>query len=244
MNSTFAGNPYADYLGADLTDRYAKGRRPIDVCGLHAQADGSLVAEFWHWEWDAPPAPLDVTALLPELAAARSAMLDGPQALANPGERMRQCERLCGAAGKTPDRPPVDLPFAGFVRSSVELFCALADADLPVSPDNFAGGVSEAYPGDAWKRLAPGLMNKAKPQGRQARKAILERLGVRNLPESPSHDHLDACLCALIAAAADGKVAGLAVRSLGAPLLRDSEGVWREGPMATLESIQPLALDS
>ena len=37
MKTTFRGKKPADYLGADLTDRHSKGRRPIDVCGLTSQ---------------------------------------------------------------------------------------------------------------------------------------------------------------------------------------------------------------
>ena len=54
-----------DYLGVDLTDRYASNLRPIDVCGL-ACTDGRLEATFWHWTWSALDEPLEVVAGLCE----------------------------------------------------------------------------------------------------------------------------------------------------------------------------------
>src|SRR5450631_4433331 len=70
--------------------------------------------------------PLEVGPIVGEIHLARIAMLDGPQGLARPPARMRACERLTGAPGKTPHlEPGAYVPFAGFIRSSVELFGAL-----------------------------------------------------------------------------------------------------------------------
>jgi len=93
MRTTFNAARHADYLGADPSDRYAKSCRPIEVCGLSLQADGSLSAEFWQWLWPTPGTPLDVGALLAEINAARATLVDGPQALASPGMPMRVAER-------------------------------------------------------------------------------------------------------------------------------------------------------
>src|SRR5579883_984121 len=165
-----------DYIGADLTDRYSKHHRDIDVCGLTA-AGSSLRATFWHWRWDPPPEPLDVSAIAAELRAARVAMLDGPQALARQGRMLRACERQSAAVGKTPDsRPEGSRPFAGFICSSLELFAALRRAGIEISPRYFMGGVSEVYPGHIWTLLTGGrpLPQKSTDAGRLTRRNILE----------------------------------------------------------------------
>ncbi|PYC22004.1 hypothetical protein DMO17_16265 [Aquipseudomonas alcaligenes] len=229
METTRQGPPKAWYLGADLTDRYAKGRRPIDVCGLTPDAAGQFHAEFWQWHWDAPELPVQVDSLLPELRGARLTLIDGPQALALPGQTMRDCERKLAAAGKTPDAPPCSGPYAGFVRSSLELFAALAHAGLrPNTP------IAETYPGAVWKRLGTGLAKKSSHDGRRQRRELLERMGVRGLTELPSHDRLDACLCALLAAAHHRPRPGLATVWSGLPLQQDSGGSLREGQILTV----------
>lgn len=237
MRTTFCCERYADYLGVDPSDRYAKRHRPIDVCGLFESDDGRLRASFWQWCWDEPGAPLDVQAILAEVLAARSTLVDGPQALASPGMPMRVAERLCGAAGKTPDRAPESGPYSGFIRSSLELFAACAAAGVAIGE---LGAMAETYPGSAWRRLAPGLPKKHLRAGRTRRKSLLEQLGVINLPDRPSHDQLDACLCALLAAAADGKVAGIRVQSFGQPLHQGSDGIWREGTIIGIERVPTL----
>lgn len=235
MQSTFNAQRHADYLGADPSDRYARTCRPIDVCGLSRHEDGSLSAEFWQWRWTRPGTPLDVGALLAEIHAAKAILVDGPQALASPGMTMRKAERLCGAPGKTPDHLPQRGPYSGFIRSSIELFAACAQAGIALSPAGFVGGISETYPGAIWRQLSPGLPSKTRVAGRTARKVLLELLGVSHLPHKPSHDQLDACLCALLAAAADGQVSGMSVQALGPPLSRTADGTWREGPIVIAE---------
>jgi hypothetical protein len=116
-----------------------------------------------------------------------------------------------------------------FVR---ELFGALAEAGLLVSPPQFMGGISEVYPGDIWHRLVGRTIpKKSTRDGRRARKLILQALGITGLPELPTHDQNDACISALMAAAAGSKVSGMGVRSIGLPLVRDSGGMLREGPI-------------
>ena len=117
---TFEVSPY---LGADLTDRYARAPRAIDVCGLTPLPGGAFAARFWTWTCDVAPRPLEVGPLVEEIQQARVAMLDGPQGLARPPAAMRVCERLTGAPGRTPHQlPPFYVPFAGFitVRTVVE----------------------------------------------------------------------------------------------------------------------------
>jgi len=237
MKTTFRGDQPADYLGADLTDRHAKGRRAIDVCGLTCGEGNRLRAAFWQWEWPSPQATLDVSLIAPEVKSAKSSMFDGPQGLASIGESLRACERQSGAVGKTPDTmPTLGRPFAGYIRSSIELFSAFAKAGFKISPAEFVGGVSEVYPGNIWGRLAKRLLPKKNTnEGRQARKLILQALGVTDLPTLPTHDENDACVSAVLAAAADGKVPGVTVCGLGLPLVIDACRTMREGPMVIPE---------
>jgi hypothetical protein len=210
------------YVGADLTDRYSGHCRDVDVCGLTPAESGKQRATFWYWHWDPAPKPLDVAVVAKELAEATVSMMDGPQALAIKGNTLRLCERQSAAVGKTPDaRPALSKPFAGFICSSLDLFNALKRVGTRISPLGFVGGVSEVYPGHIWtilgnRRILP---RKSTPAGRGARKRILEALGVVGLPGLPTHDQNDACVAALIGAAADGKVSGVSVASIGSPLL-------------------------
>ena len=237
MKTTFRGDKPADYLGVDLTDRHAKSSRSIDVCGLTCAEPNRLCAAFWHWQWALPQENLDVSTIAREVKAAKSTMFDGPQGLASIGETLRACERQSGAVGKTPDTMPrFGKPFAGYIRSSIELFSAFAQTGFSISPSGFIGGVSEVYPGNIWNRLATRVLpKKSTKEGRLARKLILQALGVTHLPDLPTHDENDACISAVLAAAADGKVTGVAVRGLGLPLAIDANGTMREGPIVIPE---------
>lgn len=219
------------YLGVDLTDRHAGSARPIDVCGVRVEGD-ALRAEFWQWLWNPSAEPVDVTALLPELQESRSVMIDGPQGLARRGRAVRECERLVRAPGRTPDDwPAPTAPYAGFVRSSIELFAALHDAGVPISPSSGAGAC-EVYPGDVWPRLVGRrLPKKTTREGRLARKALLEEHGLAGLPELPTHDQLDAAAGALLAACVDGLVPGLVLERVGEELAVSDDGRLREGPL-------------
>ena len=221
------------YLGVDLTSRYGNPPRPVDVCALRPEPRGGLQAFWWQWHWDQTDTPLQLAPLLDELRTARSVMVDGPQALAARGRRVRVSERLCRAAGKTPDRlPPDGMPYAGFIRSSVEWFAAIHAVGLTVSPPHSLGGVCEYYPGEGWVRLSQRrLPNKRSAVGRKVRQDLLRRYGVR-FPRgaAPGHDELDACLGALLAAAADGAVAGLGIETVGLALQAGTHGL-REGPI-------------
>jgi hypothetical protein len=233
MKSTCELKTRVDYVGIDLSDRYASNLRPNDICGLTSTDSNKLSATFWIWEWGEPEWRLDISEIANEIRPAKSTMIDGPQALASRGNSLRACERACGAAGKTPDSPPsLGKPFAGFVRSSIELFAAFAAAEFLVSPSRFMGGISEVYPGDIWHRLVGrSIPKKSTPEGRRARKLILQGLGVIGLPDLPTHDQNDACISAVMAAAADEKIAGMSVRGIGFPLARDPDGTLREGPI-------------
>jgi hypothetical protein len=131
------------------------------------------------------------------------------------------------------------IPFAGFICSSLDIFEALRRADTKISPPKFLGGVSEVYPGHIWTNLGGGhrLPRKSTREGCQARKIILETLGVANLPELPTHDQNDACVAAVLAAAADGAVPGITATGIGSPLLfSDTDRTLREGLMVIPEA--------
>lgn len=232
MITTRRNNQVGDYLGIDLTDWYSNSRRNIDVCGLSLKKT-QLSACFWLWQWPEPNENLKLGLIADEVRSAKSSMIDGPQALADLGNPMRECERLSGAAGKTPDiLPELGRPFAGYIRSSIKIFSAFHQTQIQISPPNFIGGVSEIYPGYIWCMLGNRtLPNKSSVAGRQARKHILQALGVIDLPDLPTHDQNDACIGAVLAAAANGCVHGLTVRGLGNPLEIDINGALREGPM-------------
>jgi hypothetical protein len=174
MKSTFSGNNIPQYLGVDLTDRYSKQCRDIDVCGLNPSNNDGLEAFFWSWQWDAAPQELDVTAIVKELSTTQAVMIDGPQGLAAEGRALRDCERKAAAAGKTPDVRPVRRPFAGFICSSLDLFAALKKAGTKIGLPGFRGGVSEVYPGHIWSILSgSALPKKISREGRVKRKLIL-----------------------------------------------------------------------
>ena len=156
-------------------------------------------------------------------------MLDGPQGLARVGCRIRTSERSLAAAGKTGDRrPPLSQPYGGFVASSLDLFAAFHAAGL-FDPSSQHHQLQEVYPAAIWTRLARGLPNKRRRDGRQARVAILRTLGVA-VPDAPNHDELDACAAALLAAAADGHIQGLRVAAVGDPVCWDNDAAClREG---------------
>jgi hypothetical protein len=229
---TSRDGPAPEYLGADLTDATARIPRAMDVCGLDRR-DGALVARFWSWNWSGK----GIDDVVAELRVARVALLDGPQAFAAPGRTLRACERATRAAGKTPDRreAAVGRPYGGVVLSCVDLFAALDAAGLAISPPGFVGGIGEVYPAHLWRQLAPGLAKKTTAPGLAERRALLGRCGVV-LPDRPlGHDHLDAAIAALAAAAGGGAVPDLAIRWLGEPLLRGTDGVLREGPIAVFD---------
>lgn len=225
------------FLGVDLTDGTARRPRAVDVCGLSPRGAG-LVASFWEWRWGGD----GIAAVAAELRAARCAALDGPHALAAPGRSLRTCERLCAAAGKTPDDRAglvPGRPYAGFTASALDLFAALDAAGLAVSPPRPGPGIWETYPGYVWRRLAPGLAPKATERGRRERARVLAACGIVLPRGLPGHDRLDAAVCALVAAAACGAVPGLSARIVGEPTARRPDGTLEEGPILALDVAAP-----
>lgn len=228
MISTKEAGATCTYLGVDITDRYSDSARPMDVCGLEISGD-KLIPHFWTWCWG-PRASTNVTELLPEISAARAVMLDGPQGLARVGHGIRSCEKALAAAGKTADvRPPTSQPYGGFIASSLDLFAAFHAAGLFLASD-VPTRLYEVYPAAIWTRLARRLLNKRRRNGREARVALLETLGVL-VPEALlSHDKLDACAAALLGAAADGRIRDISVVGVGDSVFWDDvTGCLREG---------------
>ena len=238
MTSTKKTAATCVYLELDITDRYADSRRAMDVCGLEIR-DHTLTPHFWTWSWG-PTDLIDLTDLLPEISAAKAVMLDGPQGLARVGCNIRASERSLAAAGKTGDkRPPLSQPYGGFVASSLDLFAAFHAAGL-FDPSTQDLQLDEVYPASIWTRLARGLPNKRRGDGRQARVAILRTLGVA-VPDAPSHDDLDARAAALLAAAADRHIQGLRVAAVGDPMYWDDDAAClREGQTLIPEVDAPI----
>lgn len=160
-------------------------------------------------------------------------VIDGPQALATPGNSRRQCEGLTRTPARTPDAlPDADgRPFAGYVRGSVLLWRELMTAGWQVAEEVDQiqpGHMAEAFPGDAWRRLSlHRLPSKATAPGRTARLALLQQLGLR-LPAEPlpTHDQLDAALCAALGYWS--RNGGRAVQLVGEALRMEDDAL-REG---------------
>lgn len=226
------------YLGVDLTDRHGSQARPVDVCGVRVDGN-ALRAEFWQWTWGPSAAAVDVTEILPELRESRSVMIDGPQGFALPGRKVRECERLVRAPGRTPDDwPAVNSPYAGFVRSSIELFQALHRAQVPISTSSGAGAC-EVYPGGVWPLLAGRrLPKKTTKDGRLLRRQLLEQFGMTGLPTLPTHDELDAAVAALLAAGVDKHVPGMSLETVGEEVVVGADGRLREGPIFVPSVVQ------
>lgn len=234
MVSTKETEATCTYIGVDITDRCSDSARPMDVCGLEMRG-GKLIPHFWTWRWT-PPGLIDVSGLLPEIAAATAVMLDGPQGLARVGRGIRACEKALAAAGKTADvRPSTAQPYGGFIASSLDLFAAFHAAKLFLAPE-VPTRLYEVYPAAIWTRLARRLPNKRRSTGRQARGAILKTLGV-DLPETAlTHDELDACAAALLAAATDARIQGIGVAAVGDPVYWDPDAAClREGKILVPE---------
>lgn len=234
MISTKDTEATCTYLGVDITDRYSDSARPMDVCGLEVR-DGKLIPHFWTWCWT-PTGLIGVSGLLSEIAAAAAVMLDGPQGLARVGHTIRACEKALAAAGKTADvRPPASQPYGGFIASSLDLFAAFHAAKVFVAP-GAPTRLHEVYPAAIWTRLARKLPSKRRSTGRQARGAILKTLGVDLPVTALTHDQLDACAAALLAAATDARIQGIGVAAVGDPVYWDPDAAClREGKILVPE---------
>jgi hypothetical protein len=223
------------FLGWDLSDPFARRPRAVDV----ARVDEHGGVDFEQWVWPVPDGErwLDAEALVAAFPVGPEdvVVVDGPQALARPGFHVREAERLLRAPGRTPDVLPVPgLPFSGFVRGSVLLFAALhrlrglalLDLDTPAAHE---ARLFEAFPGATWRGLGGSkLPKKETPEGRLRRRELLEQGGLRfSGTRLPTHDELDAALCAWLGWLLDREPSR--VRAVGLPLWKDTEGWLREG---------------
>jgi hypothetical protein len=223
------------FVGWDLSDPFSRQPRPVDV----AVVDSHGRVRFDERRWPVPDSGggLDEEALAAALPVGAEEVLvvDGPQALARPGARVREVERLLSAPGRTPDELPVPgRPFCGFVRGSVLLFAALRkhgalellDVDVP---EVSQARLFEAFPGATWRRLQVSRWGKkASREGRAQRRERLEAAGL-SFPsgELPTHDQLDAALCAWLGWLT--RTAPHRVHAVGTPLWADAGGWLREG---------------
>ena len=187
------------WIGLDLTDPYAKRPRAVDVAVVEDSGKCSFTtlpavpqagSAAWLSSITKGPASGDVL------------IIDGPLGLAAAGRSLRQCERLLGAAGKTPDSPPTpgSRPFAGYVRGSVDLAEALLHAGwIPATDATSLASATmlEAYPGGTWKLFAGGaLPHKTTSAGQSARASLLAANGLSFAQRPTNHDQMDAALCA------------------------------------------------
>jgi hypothetical protein len=221
------------FVGWDLTDPFSRAARPVDEAVVDAK--GRVSFGLRDWPRATARHGLDPAALAEAfpIGATDVVVVDGPQALANPGLTMRDAERRMRAPGRTPDTLPVPgAPFAGFVRGGVLLFAALCTRapllDLD-TPDFAKARLFESFPGATWRVLAvEKLGRKHTPEGRAQRKALLEAGGLR-FPEGelPTHDQLDAALCAWLGWLTRKRPED--VTAVGLPLTRDADGNLREG---------------
>ncbi|MBN8230134.1 DUF429 domain-containing protein [Corallococcus macrosporus] len=218
------------FVGWDLTDPFARAPRPVDEAIVDADGRVRFSQRVW------PRAP-DPEALAEAFAVGPGdvVVVDGPQALANPGAKMRDAERKLRAPGRTPDVLPLPgPPFAGFVRGGVLLFAALrAHARLPMldldTPELSRARLFEAFPGATWRALAVEKLGaKASPEGRARRQALLEATGLRfENAGTCTHDQLDAALCAWLGWCTRARPGD--VTAVGLPLTQDAAGTLREG---------------
>ncbi len=203
------------FIGIDLTSAFAQGAaRAIDVAILSDELEVSFALARW-------PTGAEVVA---RSAPAFRAMLeqavpphhrdvvwaiDGPQGLSKSGAAMRLCERQLAAPGRTPDTLPLPestQPFHGFIRSSVDLFAALAGGVFDLKPaglDRITANTAtlfEVFPGAEWSVLAGArLSKKGSAAGRAQRRDLFRVLGVRGLPVLPTPDQNDALVGAYVA---------------------------------------------
>lgn len=220
-------------IGIDLTDPFSRAARAIDIALV--SDDGEVDFDLLAWHPGAPPRFAELAA---EIArrfprSDHFLVIDGPQALATPGNSRRQCEALTRTPARTPDAlPDADgRPFAGYVRGSVLLWWELIRSGWSVAEELDQiqpGRIAEAFPGDAWRRLSTHrLPSKATAHGRAARLALLRQLGLRIPAEPlPTHDQLDAALCAALGYWS--RHGGRDVELVGEPL-REEDGALREG---------------
>lgn len=203
------------FVGIDLTSAFSANPRPIDIAVL----DQGLNASFYLIEWpDAETvANRNVIFTNPILNQIREdnerivIAIDGPQGLAVDGNKMRTCERILRAPGRTPSVLPPSaengVPFQGFIRSSIDFFAGMINSN----PQRHLAGLNgveridadlfEVFPGSEWALLANRkLPKKTTIDGRVQRRALFQNLHINFLnDEIPTPDQNDALIGAYLA---------------------------------------------
>lgn len=222
-------------MGWDLSDPFSRRPRPVDVAVVDSRERVHFEERYWPRVERGGVLEAEALAAGFPLGSEDVVVVDGPQALARSGAQVREAERMLRAPGRTPDvLPEPGRPFCGFVRGSVLLFAALRglgglkllDVD---TPDLGEARLFEAFPGATWRRLAvEKLAKKDSPTGRTRRRELLEDAGLRfPAGELPTHDQLDAALCAWLGWLT--RTRPERVHAVGTPLWVDSEDRLREG---------------
>jgi hypothetical protein len=195
---------YSVFIGIDLSDPFAKRKRPC----TRATMGANLNCIFDEWEYDLTSSRI-IRDRMP--SAGFVLAIDGPQGLAGQPEcRMRLSERELGAAGKSPySFQPLGKPYAGFVQGSVKLFYVLSKSRgfrlCGLKRDKSDANLIEVYPGASWPIIAgPGLPKKRSLAGRKCRYESLLKRGMQFSDEytaeiPPTHDQLDAAIAAYTA---------------------------------------------
>ena len=208
-------------FGVDTTDPFAIHPRDATV----AEIDGEFCLKALY------EIPMKA---IPQLPAGLLA-IDGPQGLARPGYKCRECERLLRTPGRTPDTMPVPgtRPFAGYLKGNIYLFASLLRNGRRLQED-----VIEVFPGAAWPLFSPiRLKAKQTEEGRRQRLEILERCGIQALLGILNHDRLDALMAAFIALQFS---LGRAT-SVGLPWYHDGTFI-REGFIVQPQALEPQAV--
>lgn len=198
-------------IGLDLTDPFSRARRPIAAAEMRHGKPGSppriCILDPIPWpDFEGRCTPEVARTIVERAGIAGSSeallVIDGPQALARRGESVRECERAAATPGRTPDQEPTGRkPFAGYIRASVQLFDALLQDErwrLLESRRDRSATLLEAFPGDAWRLSAERLAAKATVVGRRQRLELLQQHVDLEGPELPTHDDLDAAMCAAL----------------------------------------------
>jgi hypothetical protein len=224
-------------IGLDLTDPLSRARRPIALAEIQRRGGGGRPRirvgdpiKWPHFDGGCMPEAASQIVKLAGVPPEGRALLviDGPQALAAQGGRVRGCEREARTPGRTPDHEPsMGMPFAGYIRGSIQLFAALLQDDrwqLLASGRDRNATLLEVFPGDAWRRLSTQrLAAKTALLGRRQRLDLLQAHFHLEAPRPPSHDDLDAAMCTALGY---WWTQGATLQLGQAPVF---DGCWREG---------------
>jgi hypothetical protein len=205
------------FVGIDLTSAFAVTPRPIDI----AVMDDRLNVKFFTVVWPSTEVVIGrdfsflIQRVLDEVSVRPSERIvlaiDGPQGLSIAGNTMRACERILGTPGRTPcTLPPAEeaeVPFQGYIRSSIDLFAGLVRSGSPWrlaglrGTSNVEAGLWEVFPGAEWVVLARRrLPKKTTVAGRLARRQLFEALQVAFPTQAlPTADQNDALVGAYLA---------------------------------------------